>query len=349
MNNINVEKYKSYIFETAKKILLVDSPSGYCAHVSQLLQEMVAELGYKCYTTNSGTIIVEIEGYDNSKTVGLTAHVDTLGTMVRSITDNGDLKFTVVGGPIVPTLDGEYCKIVTRSGISYKGTFLSKSPSIHVYDDATSLPRTEENMIVRIDEPVRTKEQTESLGIMPGDYILINPKTTVTKSGFLKSRFIDDKGSVACLITLLKIMKEEGLKPQYNTKYVITTYEEVGHGGAHLPDDISEFLSVDMGCIGEDLTCSEYDVSICAKDSGGPYDYEMTTRLINLAKDNNISFAVDIYPHYSSDATVAMKAGNDIRSALIGPGVHASHGMERTHYLALENTVKLLLLYLDIR
>ena len=348
MKNINIEKYKSYIFETAKKILLVDSPSGYCAHVTQLIEEIVAELGYTCYTTNCGTIIVEIDGADNSKTVALTSHVDTLGTMVRSITENGDLKFTVVGGPIVPTLDGEYCKIVTRNGISYKGTYLSKSPSVHVYDDASSLPRTEENMIVRIDEPVRTKEQTEALGIMPGDYILINPKTTVTKSGFLKSRFIDDKGSVACLLALLKIMKEEGLKPQYKTKYIITTYEEVGHGGAYLPEDVSELLSVDMGCIGEDLSCSEYDVSICAKDSGGPYDYEMTTRLINFAKENDISFAVDIYPHYSSDATVAMRAGNNVRTALIGPGVHASHGMERTHYLALENTVKLLILYLGL-
>ena len=346
---MNIERYKSYIFETAKKILLVDSPSGYCEHVIKLIREMVAEMGYSCYTTNQGGLIVDIDGVDNSKTVALTSHVDTLGTMVRSITDKGELKFTVVGGPIVPTLDGEYCKIVTREGITYKGTFLSQSPSVHVYEDARTLVRNEDNMIVRIDEPVKNKEHVEALGIMPGDYILINPKTTVTKSGFLKSRFIDDKGSVACLMALLKILKEENIKPQYHTKLVITVYEEVGHGGAYLPEDITELLSVDMGCIGLDLSCTEYDVSICAKDSGGPYDYEMTTKLINLAKENHLNFAVDIYPHYSSDATVAMRAGNNIKAALIGPGVHASHGLERTHYLALENTVKLLLLYLDIK
>ena len=201
-------------------------------------------------------------------------------------------------------------------------------------------------MEVRIDEIVKNKEDVLALGIAPGDFIFIDPKTTITESGFIKSRFIDDKGSVAAIIALLEMMHRENLKPKYTVKIIISTYEEVGHGSASIPSDISEMIAVDMGCIGDDLSCTEYDVSICAKDSSGPYDYNMTTELINLAKENNLSYAVDIYPMYGSDVSAALRAGNDIRGALIGPGVHASHGMERTHVKALENTIKLLGLYL---
>lgn len=272
--------------------------------------------------------------------------MDTLGAMVRSITSKGTLKFTTLGGVMLPTLDNEYCTIRTREGKEYTGTFLSTSPAVHVFEDSRTKARDEKNMEVRIDEVVRTKEDVEALGIAPGDFIFIDTKTTITESGFIKSRFIDDKGSVAAIITLLEMMHRENLKPKHTVKIIISTYEEVGHGSASIPCDISEMIAVDMGCIGDDLSCTEYDVSICAKDSSGPYDYNMTTELINLAKENNLSYAVDIYPMYGSDVSAALRAGNDIRGALIGPGVHASHGMERTHVKALENTIKLLGLYL---
>ena len=189
----------------------------------------------------------------------------------------------------------------------------------------------------------------EALGIRPGDYVCFDPKTVVTESGFLKSRFIDDKGSAACLLTLMQVLSDKGLKPMYDTKFIFSVHEEVGHGGATIPRDLDELLIVDMGCVGLDLTCTEYQVSICAKDSGGPYDYGMTTRLMNLARDNGVDYAVDIYPHYSSDATVAWRSGADVRAALIGPGVHASHGMERTHAEGMKNTMALCLLYLGVK
>ena len=229
----------------------------------------------------------------------------------------------------------------------YSGTFLSTSPAAHVYEDSSSKKRDANNMEVRIDEVVSSKKDVEELGICPGDFVFIDPKTTITDSGFIKSRFIDDKGSVSALMGLLEVMSREKVTPKYTTKVFISTYEEVGHGSAYIPSDITEMIAVDMGCIGEDLGCTEYDVSICAKDSGGPYDYHMTTDLINLAKSNNLKYVVDIYPMYGSDVGAALRGGNDIRGALIGPGVHASHGMERTHYDALENTIKLLYLYLN--
>lgn len=342
----NYKINKEYLLSTAKRILEFNSPTGFCFEIMDKIEEIVREFGYKFERNNKGGGIITIEGRSDEKVIGLSAHVDTLGAMVRSITSSGTLRFTLIGGPIVPTLDGEYCKIRTRDGKVYDGTFLSTSPAAHVYEDSKTKKRDANNMEIRIDEVVKNKSDVEELGIAPGDFVFIDPKTTITQSGFIKSRFIDDKGSVASLMALLEMFHRENITPRFKTKILISNYEEVGHGTSYIPSDITEMIAVDMGCIGEDLSCTEYDVSICAKDSGGPYDYNMVTDLVNLAKNNNISYAVDTYPMYGSDVGAALKAGNNIRGALIGPGVHASHGMERTHYNALENTIKLLALYL---
>ena len=343
---MDISAYQSQLMKNAQELLGIDSPSGFTQAAAAFLTGFAARLGYETAETNKGNVIVHIPGRESGKKVALCAHVDTLGLMVRSITADGQLKITRVGGPILPTLDGEYCTIYTRDGRRYTGTVLSLSPAVHVYDDASTRARDEDNMAVRIDEVVKSKEDVEALGIRPGDYVCFDPKTVVTESGFLKSRFIDDKGSAACLLTLMQVLSDKGLKPMYDTKFIFSVHEEVGHGGATIPRDLDELLIVDMGCVGLDLTCTEYQVSICAKDSGGPYDYGMTTRLVNLAQQGGVDYAVDIYPHYSSDATVAWRSGADVRAALIGPGVHASHGMERTHWEGMKNTMALCLLYL---
>ncbi|MDO4720645.1 MAG: M42 family metallopeptidase [Peptostreptococcaceae bacterium] len=340
---------REYILKTAKELLETPSPSGFCLEIIDKIESFAKEWGYAFEKNRKGNGIITIPGKSQERVIGICAHVDTLGTMVRSITSEGTLKFTPIGGPIIATLDGEYCKIRTRDGKIYSGTYLSTSASVHVYEDAQSKDRIPEHMVVRIDEEVRTKEDVEKLGIAPGDFIFIEPKTVVTESGFLKSRFIDDKGSVACLIGLMKAFADQQITPEYTVKILISTYEEVGHGCSAIPQDITELIAVDMGCIGDDLSCTEYDVSICAKDSSGPYDFEMTSRFVELAKANGISYAIDIYPRYGSDVSAALRGGSDIRGALIGPGVHASHGMERTHYKAMENTVKLLGYYLQTR
>lgn len=337
---------KDYVLEFAKTILNIDSPTGYCKNVIDFVEGEAKEMGFYTCRNEKGNLQIYVDG-KSEKTIGMCAHVDTLGLMVRSIKSDGTLAFTNVGGPIIPTLDGEYCRIITRENKVYTGTILSNSPAAHVFNDASSAARKCETMNIRLDEVVKNKEDVEKLGICNGDFIAIDPKTTVTASGFLKSRFLDDKLSVACLFTVLKEIKEKNITPKDNLMIIISTYEEVGHGSSNIPSEISELLAVDMGCIGDDLACSEYDVSICAKDSSGPYDYELTSHLINLAKENQLNYAVDIYPYYGSDVSAALRGGNDIKGALIGPGVHASHGMERTHYQAIENTIKLILAYIS--
>lgn len=287
-----------------------------------------------------------MEGKDRVITRGLSAHVDTLGLMVRSINSDGTLSLTKLGGSLTPTLDGEYCEVIARSGEVYTGTILSKSSSIHVYKDASTKERDIDNLVVRLDERVEEKEDVEDLGIMNGDIIAYDPKIQVTNSGFIKSRFLDDKASVAILLSILELLKKESISPTTNLKFVFSTYEEVGHGAAWIPEDITELLAIDMGAIGQDLDCTEYDVSICAKDSSGPYDYELTSGLIEMAKKEELNFAVDIYPMYGSDASAALRGGANIKAALIGPGVANSHGMERTHVDALENTFKLIVQYI---
>ena len=335
----------NYFKEVAKQIFNVDSPSGYSKNVNDLLFSLLNELGYEASLTNKGNVFLKVLGESNEKMIATSAHVDTLGLMVRSINGDGTLNVTRVGGPQLATLDGEYCKIQTRFGKTYTGTILCNSASSHVYEDS-SKQRKEDNMIIRIDERVESRKDVSNLGIDNGDYVFIDPKFTITESGYIKSRFIDDKASVCVILTVLKYFKDNNIKPAYDTCIYFVNYEEVGHGAATIDSNISEFVTVDMGCVGKDLAGNEYAVSIAAKDSGGPYDYELTTRLIKLAKDNNVNYAVDIFPYYGSDVGAAYRAGVDVKGALIGQGVHASHGMERTHLSGIENTIKLLFLYL---
>ncbi|MFV0381491.1 MAG: M42 family metallopeptidase [Breznakia sp.] len=337
---------KSYVLNFAKKILEIDSPTGFTKDVIAYLKTEVEKLGFVYEQSEKGNLHIFVDGKDASKTTAIGAHVDTLGLMVRSISEDGTLALSELGSPLTATLDAEYCRVINRDNKRYTGTILADVPAVHVYPDAKTKERSINNMLVRIDEEVKTKKDVEALGIQNGDIVAIETKTEITQSDFIKSRFLDDKISVATIFGILKHFKDHQLQPQFNLVVIISTYEEVGHGSSYIPSYISEFLAIDMGCIGLDLACSEYDVSICAKDSSGPYDYDMVTTLTHLAKTNTLDFAVDVYPYYGSDVSAALRGGNNIRGALVGPGVHASHGMERTHYKAIENTMKLVFLYL---
>lgn len=341
-----MEINKEFTLKLLKEIIDIPSPTGYTKNVMLHIEKVVSEYGYKISSNKKGNRIIEIEGEDNSYCIGIPVHVDTLGAMVRSVNDDGTLKITSIGGNMYSTLDGEYCKIHTRSGKLYTGTILSTSPAAHVYPDSKTKERTEENMMVRIDEVVKNKEDVTKLEIGAGDFISVEPKFTATPSGYIKSRYLDDKAGTACALSVMEMFKRTGIKPKHKTKIIVSSYEEVGHGSSNIPADIDELVGIDMGCIGLDLSCTEQDVSICAKDSSGPYDYDMTNKLIELSKKHKLNYAVDIYPMYGSDVSASLEGGNDIRGALIGPGVHASHGMERTHIDGIVNTIKLIYAYL---
>lgn len=330
------------VVEILREILEIPSPTGYTKEVLAHIEKKLNDAGIKAYYTNKGALIA---GNHPKPELVIAGHVDTLGAMVKGILPDGHLSFTKIGGLLLPTFEGEYCTIITRSGKRYRGTLLLKNPSFHVNREAGKKERKEENMYIRLDEPVEKKEDTEKLGIKPGDFVAFDPKFEYV-NGFVKAHFLDDKASVAVMIDLLIDLADELEK--LPVAFFFSPYEEVGHGGsAGYPSSTKELLVVDMGVVGEGVAGKETAVSIAAKDSTGPYDYEMTTKLIELAEKRDIPHVVDVFPYYGSDGSAALRAGWDFRVALIGPGVHASHGMERTHVKGLIATKELIKAYIE--
>ncbi|MGN0142402.1 MAG: M42 family metallopeptidase [Roseburia sp.] len=344
---METKNYVEYMVEETRKILSIDSPSGYTKEVAEYVMGEYRKLGYEPQMTVKGGILVALGGKKKDDAVLLEAHIDTLGAVVAEIKGNGRLRLSPVGGMNPNNGEAENCRVVTRFDGTYEGTFQLDNASIHVNGDYNDKKRAYDAMEVVLDEKVSSKEDVEKLGIMAGDFVCFDPRTVVTKSGYIKSRFLDDKLSVGILLGYAKYLKEEGVEPERMVYQHITVYEEVGHGGASsIPEGVTEVISVDMGCVGDGLTCQETQVSICAKDSRGPYNYDVVTDLVKAAKENGIDYAVDVYPYYGSDADVALTAGYDVRHGLIGAGVYASHGYERSHKDGVENTFRLLCAYL---
>lgn len=339
--------YVDYIMDMTQKLLAIHSPSGFTHNAARFLCEELTKLGYVPKLTNKGAVLVDLGGEDTEDAVLLAAHIDTLGAMVTQIKENGRLKLTNIGGLNPNNTEAENCHVYTRDGKVYDATFQLTDASVHVNGKYSEEKRTYDSMEALLDELVSSREDVEELGIMTGDFVCFEPRTVVTKSGYIKSRFLDDKFSSCIILGYAKYLKEQGITPKRRVYAMFTTYEEVGHGGAAaIPEGVTEMISVDMGCVGEGLSCDETMVSICAKDSTGPYDYDVVSGLVQAAKENGVSYAVDVYPYYGSDADVALRAGYDIRHGLIGPGVYASHGYERSHRKGAENTFKLLKAYL---
>lgn len=340
-------KYLDYIVEETKQILAIDSPSGYTKEVIEYLKKEYEALGYEPKLTIKGGLLVKLGGRNPENAILLEAHADTLGGMVTEIKSNGRLKLTPVGGMNANNAESENCRIITRAGNVYEGTFQLTNASVHVNKEYDETSRSYKAMEVVIDEKVNSKDEVQKLGIMAGDFVCFDPRTNVTKSGFIKSRFLDDKLSVGILLGYAKYLKEENIETEREIYQHITVYEEVGHGGAaSIPENVVEVIAVDMGCIGEGLECDEFKVSICAKDSRGPYNYDVVSALVKAAKENDLNYAVDVYPYYGSDADVALVAGYDVKHGLIGPGVYASHGYERSHKEGVLNTFELIKAYL---
>lgn len=281
---MNIQPNETYILNLLKTLLDTPSPSGFTHGIMSLIAREAEALGVPCSFNEKGGALLTLPGRDSSRRIALSAHVDTLGAMVRAVRPNGTLAITSVGGFMMHSIENEYCQIHTRSGRVYTGTILSTHPSVHVYSDAREFKREEKNMEVRIDEVVENKEDVLKLGIGVGDFISFDARAVVTSSGYIKSRHLDDKASVAALFGLIESSRREGWIPRHDLVFLISNYEEVGHGASWIPDGVNEMIAVDMGAMGDDLSCKETDVSICAKDSTGPYDYEMTSRLIELAR-----------------------------------------------------------------
>ena len=343
------ERYAQYAWQKTSQLLAIDSPSGFTSKAAAWVKQEFETLGFAARITTKGGVLVDLGGDDAADGLLLEVHMDTLGGMVSQIKGNARLKLTAIGGMRAENGEAENVKVYTRDGGVFEGTLQLCNASVHVNGDYKTAKRDFDTTELVLDEDVKSSEDVRKLGIEVGDFVCFDPRTRRTKSGYLKSRFLDDKLSVGILFGFAKYLKDNGITLPRRVYAHVTVYEEVGHGGAaSVPEGVTEAISVDMGCVGDGLTCTEKQVSICAKDSSGPYSYEVVGKLIDAAKKTGADYAVDVYPFYSSDVDVTLSAGLDIRHGLIGPGVYASHGYERSHMDGILNTLKVLCGYLDV-
>ncbi|SHF86720.1 M42 family metallopeptidase [Ornithinibacillus halophilus] len=338
----NVKETKELI----KQLVSIPSPSGFTTKVIEYVETYLKDLNVETKRNRKGGLIATLPGKNNDEHRMLTAHVDTLGAMVKEVKSNGRLRLDLIGGFRYNSIEGEYCEIRTSSGKVLTGTILMHQTSVHVYKDAGKAERNQENMEVRIDAKVENADEVRALGIEVGDFVSFDPRVQEVDNGYLKSRHLDDKASVAILLQLIKRIKEEKLELPYTTHFLISNNEEIGYGGnSNVTPETVEYLAVDMGAMGDGQSTDEYTVSICVKDASGPYHYGLRKHLVELAEKNDIGYKLDIYPYYGSDASAAIRSGHDIIHGLIGPGIDSSHAFERTHESSLECTEKLVYHY----
>jgi aminopeptidase len=331
-----------------KELVEIPSPSGNTDKIINFVEEYLSDLSVDMRRNRKGALIITIPGENTQSQRMLTAHVDALGAMVKEIKADGRLRLSMIGGFRWNAVEGEYCQIETSSGKIYSGTILMHQTSVHVYKNAGEAKRDETNIEVRIDEKVTNAREVRELGIEVGDFVSFDPRAEITESGYIKSRHLDDKASVGMLLELIRQIQSQSVVLPYTTHFLISNNEEIGYGGnSNIPPETVEYLAVDMGAIGDGQCTDEYTVSICAKDSSGPYHYGLRKHLVQLAEDNGIDYKVDIYPYYGSDASAAIRAGFDIVHGLIGAGIDASHAYERTHESSIFHTEKLLWHYVQ--
>ncbi len=343
-------KYTEFAVEKTCELLAIDSPTGFTGGAVRYLKDEFVALGFDVELTEKGGLLVDLGGKESiAGALMLAAHTDTLGGMVAELKGNGRLRITNLGGMRAENAECENVRVYTRGGNVYEGTLQLINPSVHVNGQYADTKRTFDTTEIVLDEDVTSVDDLKNLGIEVGDIVAFEPRTRVTDSGYIKSRFLDDKLSVGILLGFAKYVKDNGIELPRRTYIHVTVYEEVGHGGAaSVPRGVTEAISVDMGCVGQGLNCTERQVSICAKDSHGPYNYDVVGRLIEAAKSEGADYAVDVYPFYGSDVEATLSAGYDIRHGLIGSGVYASHGYERSHKDGVKNTLLVLKGYLGI-
>jgi putative aminopeptidase FrvX len=337
-----------YLVSFLTGVLNTPSPTGFAHKAIAFTEQALAQFPFlKLSHTRKGALVAQWPGQVSTAPRALTAHVDTLGAMVKEIKSSGRLKLSNVGGFMWNTVEGEGCTVFTNDGRSVRGSILFEKASSHVYGrDVNEGKRDNENMEVRLDALTASEAQTRDLGIEVGDFVAFDPRVEVI-NGFIRSRHLDDKACVACIVAAVKALADAGLQPAQTTYLHISNYEEVGHGAAAgIPPEVTELVAVDMAAIGDGQTSNEFHATLCVKDTGGPYHHGLSQHLRALAEQNSIPYVVDIYPYYGSDGEAFWHAGGDVAVALIGPGVDASHNYERTHLEALVATTQWVMAYL---
>lgn len=335
------------LLRSLRDLLETPSPTGYTDWAVAYVEQELADLGIPSFRTKKGALVGTLAGLRDDRPRALTAHVDTLGAVVAEIKANGRLRLSPLGGVLWPTVESEGVTIHCRNGRQLRGSIVFVNGSAHVNRKAATAERNEESLEVRIDERTSSQEETIVLGVEVGDFVSFDPRVEVSESGFVRSRFLDDKAGVACLLAACRALVEAGVTPGRSTTLIFNGHEEAGHvSDEGIPPDLHELVVVDMACVGEGQNGSEFTCSLCVKDASGPYSRNLTDKLRMRAEEAGVDLRLDVYPFYRSDGSAYWRNGGAAEVALIGPGIDTSHGYERTHTDALIATAEVLAEYL---
>lgn len=339
---------QDYFIDFLVKLLNIASPTGFAEPAVAFVEKELSQLNQLQLTrTRKGALVAKWEVQSDLAPVALTAHVDTLGAVVKEIKKNGRLRLSRIGGIQWPTIETEGVWIFTSKSEKIRGSVLIDTASGHVHGaEGSKTPRDGDHMEVRLDVRTTSEKETRELGINIGDCVAFDPRVEVT-NGFIRSRFLDDKACVANVVAAIKSLAEAGLSPTRTVYFLISNYEEVGHGAATgIPSDAAELLTVDMAVVGEGQESDEFHATLCIKDGGGVYHEGLNKKMRSLAEKHNIPYKTDVYTFYASDGEAFWSAGGDVALALIGPGIDASHNYERAHLDGLIATTNWIMAYL---
>ena len=339
---------QDYLVDFLVKLLNIASPTGFAEPAIAFVEQELSQFSQLQLTrTRKGALVAKWEVESDLPPVALTAHVDTLGAVVKEIKSNGRLKLSRIGGLQWPSVETEGVWVFASKGEKIRGSVLIDTASGHVHGaDMLKTPRDDEHMEVRLDARTTSEKETREMGINIGDCVAFDPRVEVT-NGFVRSRFLDDKACVANLVSAIKSLTDAGQRPTRTVYFLISNYEEVGHGAAvGIPVEVAELVTVDMAVVGKGQESDEFSVTLCTKDGGGPYHFGLNNKLRALAEQHNIPYKTDIYVFYGSDGEAFWRAGGDVALALIGPGIDASHNYERAHVDGLNATTNWIMAYL---
>ncbi|MBT8226947.1 MAG: osmoprotectant NAGGN system M42 family peptidase [Dactylosporangium sp.] len=333
------------------ELMEIPSPSGRTDHVTQYVGERLSALGIPFIVTRRGAINAYVAG---ARTTGadraIVVHTDTIGGTVKRLKENGRLELKPIGTHSARFAEGAHVRIFTDDlNRVVTGQVLPLKASGHRYNDGVDLQGVSWAQVeVRVDERVEGIADLRALGIDVGDFVALMPNPVITPSGYVKSRHLDDKAGVAAVLTAFKAVIDAGMLPPVTAHLLVTCTEEIGHGASHgLDPDVAEIVSVDAAVVAPGQQSRETAATIAMADGTGPFDYHLTRRLASLATGYGIDAVRDVFDYYRSDVAAAVEAGAHARVALLGFGVDATHGHERTHLDGLRNVAQLLCLYLQ--
>ena len=340
--------HQDHMIDFLVKLLNIQSPTGFAEPAVAFVENELSQFPQLQLTrTRKGALVAKWEVESDLPPVALTAHVDTLGAVVKEIKSNGRLKLSRIGGVEWPTVETEGVWIFASNSEKVRGSVLVETASGHIYgQDMKNTPRDDDHMEVRLDARTVSEKETRALGIRIGDCVAFDPRVEVT-NGFVRSRHLDDKACVANIVAAIKSLADAGQSPARSVYFHISNYEEVGHGASSgIPADVAELVTVDMAVVGQGQESDEFSVTLCIKDAGGVYHEGLNKKLRGLAEQHGIPYKTDVYRYYASDGEAFWRAGGDVAVALIGPGIDASHNYERTHTEGLVATTNWILAYL---